>query len=117
METMNRIPPSAHGCPADPLLRLVRGRWKAQVVYLLGAHGPTRFGVLRQRLAGISPKVLTQRLRELEAAGLLWREQETTVPPKVTYGLTEMGRDVHAALKALDAPARRWLPDARSSSG
>ena len=101
--------PPPNACPADPLLRILWGQWKAHVIYLLGAHGPARFGVLRQRLDGISPKVLTQRLRELEAAGLLWRAQETTVPPKVTYGLTEMGQDVHAALKGLDVPARRWL--------
>jgi DNA-binding HxlR family transcriptional regulator len=58
---------------------------------------------------GISPKVLTQRLRELEADGLVWREHEPTIPPKVTYGLTEMGLDVHTALKAFDAPTKRWL--------
>lgn len=110
METVKDMSPPLDGCPADPLLRLMWGQWKAHVIYLLGEHGPARFGVLRQRLEGISPKVLTQRLRELEAGGLLWRQQESTVPPKVTYGLTEMGRDVHAALKALDAPARRWLP-------
>ena len=114
---MSGTPPTPDGCPADPLLRLLWGQWKANIVYLLGAHGPTRFGVLRQRLEGISPKVLTQRLRELEAAGLLWREQEPTVPPKVNYGLTEMGRDVHGALKALDAPARRWLPQGRDDGG
>lgn len=110
METVKDMSPPLDGCPADPLLRLMWGQWKVHVIYLLGEHGPARFGVLRQRLEGISPTVLTQRLRELEAGGLLWRQQESTVPPKVTYGLTEMGRDVHAALKALDAPARRWLP-------
>ena len=56
------------------------------------------------------------RLSELEAGGLLWREQEPTVPPKVTYGLTGMGRDVHAALKALDAPARRLVEKATDES-
>lgn len=87
------------------------------VVYLLGEHGPARFGVLRRRLEGVSPKVLTQRLRELEADGLLWREQDSTVPPKVTYGLTEMGRDVHGALRAFDVPARRWLPRDKDDGG
>ena len=85
METVKDMSPPLDGCPADPLLRLMWGQWKAHVIYLLGEHGPARFGVLRQRLEGISPKVLTQRLRELEAGGLLWRQQESTVPPKVTY--------------------------------
>jgi DNA-binding HxlR family transcriptional regulator len=82
MEPAKGWSPPLDGCPADPLLRLLWGQWKAHVVYLLGAHGPARFGVLRQRLDGISPKVLTQRLRELEADGLLWREQEPTVPQR-----------------------------------
>ena len=64
---------------------------------------------MQRLVTGISPKVLTQRLRELEADGLVWREHEPTIPPKVTYGLTEMGLDVHTALKAFDAPAKRWL--------
>jgi DNA-binding HxlR family transcriptional regulator len=101
----------ADACPADQLLRLLRERWKTRVIYLLGEQGPLRFGELRRLLPGISPKVLTQRLRELEADALAWRQQDTMVPPRVTYGLTGMGNDVHASLKALDAPAGRWLPD------
>jgi DNA-binding HxlR family transcriptional regulator len=98
-------------CPADQLLRLLRERWKTRVIYLLGEQGPLRFGELRRLLPGISPKVLTQRLRELEADSIAWRQPDTMVPPRVTYGLTGMGNDVHASLKALDAPAGRWLPD------
>ena len=96
-------------CPADPLLRLLWGQWKTHVIYLLGEQGPLRFGELQRLLPGISPKVLTQRLRELEADAFAWRQQEAVVPPRVTYGLTSMGNDVHVSLKALDAPARRWL--------
>ena len=99
-------------CPADLLLWLLWRQWKTHVIYLLGEHGPLRFGELQRLLPGISPKVLTQRLRELEADGIAWRRQETVVPLKVTYGLTDMGNDVHASLKAFDEPARRWLMDA-----
>ena len=107
--TVARKPAGA--CPADQLLRLLRERWKAPVIHLLGERGPLRFGELRRLLPGISPKVLTQRLRELEADAIAWRRQDTMVPPRATYGLTGMGDDVHASLKALDAPAARWLPD------
>ena len=107
--TVAREPTGA--CPADQLLRLLRERWKTRVIYLLGEQGPLRFGELRRLLPGISPKVLTQRLRELEADAIAWRRQDTRVPPQVTYGLTVMGDDVHASLKALDAPAGRWLAD------
>jgi DNA-binding HxlR family transcriptional regulator len=107
--TLARKPMGA--CPADPLLRLLWGQWKTHVIYLLGERGPLRFGELQRLLPGISPKVLTQRLRELEADAIAWRQQETVVPLRVTYGLTGMGNDVHASLKAFDAPARRWLAD------
>lgn len=89
-------------CKADVLLRKLWGQWKTHVIYVLGEKKACRFGVLRRMVTGISPKVLTQRLRELEADGLVWREQENTIPPKVTYGLTETGLAVHAILKDVE---------------
>lgn len=100
--------PPVAACPADPLLRTLWGQWKTHVIYVLGSHGPCRFGVLRRAIGGISPKVLTQRLRELEEDGLVWREHEPTIPPRVTYGLTGLGREVHAVLGQFDALAGRW---------
>lgn len=97
------------GCPADPLLRALWGQWKTHVLYLLGEDGPARFGVIQRRVAGISPKVLTARLRELAADDLIWREQTETIPPQVTYGLTPLGTEVHHALKGFDAPAKAWI--------
>lgn len=82
METVKDMSPPLDGCPADALLRLTWGQWKAHVIYLLGEHGPARFGVLRQRLEGISPKVLTQRLRELEAGGLLGPSRKARCRPR-----------------------------------
>lgn len=95
-------------CPADPILRAIAGRWKTHVLYLLGEDGPARFMVLQRRLAPVSPKVLSSRLKELAQDGLIWREQEQTIPPKVTYGLTEQGHAVHAILKSFDALGRRF---------
>lgn len=105
METTPKDPYSdghAPYCPADALLRKLWGQWKTHVIYVLGEQGACRFGVLRRTIVGISPKVLTQRLRELEADGLAWREQENTIPPKVTYGLTAVGLAVHTVLKGFD---------------
>ena len=64
--------------------------------------------MLRRTITGISPKVLTQRLRELETDDLVWREQTLTIPPQVTYGLTERGKRVHAVLRTFDAIAIEW---------
>ncbi|WP_417722893.1 winged helix-turn-helix transcriptional regulator [Salipiger sp.] len=89
-------------CPGDPILRMIAGRWKTHIIYLLGEDGPARFNAIQRRLSPISPKVLTTRLRELAQDGLIWRTQEETIPPKVTYGLTDLGREVHGILKAFD---------------
>ena len=96
-------------CPADPLLRALWGQWKTHILYLLGERGPARFGAIQRRVTGVSPKVLAARLRELAADGLVWREQTATIPPQVTYGLTPIGEEVHAALKGFDAPAKAWV--------
>jgi len=103
-------PPGADDeCPAAPLLALLRGRWTTSLIHYLGVRGAARFGELQRALAGISPKVLTARLRALERDGLVWRETSADVPPKVRYGLSEKGADVHRALTSFEAPTRRWL--------
>ena len=70
----------------DRLHAAAMGQWKTPVLYLLGEKGPARFGEIQRLVIGISPKVLTQRLHELEADGLVWRAHEPTIPPKVTSG-------------------------------
>ena len=89
-------------CPSRALLGLVTSRW---AVLLIGAleGGPLRFGALRRRLEGVSQKVLTEKLRDLEAEGLVTR---TVVdrPLAVQYELTAIGRSVAPPLAAL----REW---------
>ena len=108
--------PPGEPCTADPLLRALWGQWKTHVIHALGTRGACRFGVLRRALGTVSPKVLTQRLRELEADGLVWREHEPTIPPKVTYGLTPFGMRVHGVLRQFDGLAAAWA-DARVEPG
>jgi len=63
---------------------------------------------LKRLIEGISSKVLTERLRRLEAEGIVFREHEPSVPPKVTYGLTEAGRVLDQAPRAFEQIAKRW---------
>lgn len=95
----------AVGCPSRQVLSLVTSRWAVLVVGAL-EHGPLRFGALRRRLEGISQKVLTDKLRDLEAAGLITR---TTVdrPLAVSYELTAVGHSLTEPLAAL----RDWAQD------
>ena len=82
-------------------------QWKTHILCLLGETGPARFGELRRRVAGISPKVLAARLRELAGDGLIWRDQTATIPPQVTYGLTPFGDEVTPPSRA--STARAWV--------
>jgi DNA-binding HxlR family transcriptional regulator len=95
-------------CPMDAILRLLMGPWTTYVLWILRSGGPIRFGELKRQIAGVSAKVLTERLRALEAAGIVYRHYEPTVPPAVTYGLTPRGRELDGVLDALNDVAVRW---------
>ncbi len=101
-------------CPVEAMFRVLMGPWTMYVLWTLRRDGPLRFGVLRRRLDGISSKVLTERLRLLESEGLIYRQHNPTIPPEVTYGLTQNGNELGDALDALEAVARRW--DGRSAT-
>ncbi|GAB3849558.1 winged helix-turn-helix transcriptional regulator [Dactylosporangium cerinum] len=78
-------------CPARTTLSLVADTWSVVVVYGLG-QGPRRYSDLRERVGGISKKMLTQTLRKLERSGLVRRRVLATAPAGVEYELTELGR-------------------------
>ena len=59
-------------CPMDFILRMLMGPWTTYILYNLRTHGPQRFGELKRRVSGISAKMLTERLRTLEGAALVW---------------------------------------------
>jgi len=71
-----------------------------------------RFGVLRRQIEGISARVLTERLRTLEGAGFVFRHYEQTIPPAVTYGITDRMKDIEKVLAQLEALSRKWQGEA-----
>lgn len=81
-------------CPVTPLLVMLRGKWKAQVLYEFCIYDRVRFGQLKKDLPDITNTMLSNTLRELEEDGLIFREQFNEIPPRVEYGFTEMGRDL-----------------------
>ena len=81
-------------CPVTPLLLMLQGRWKSQLMYELCIYDTVRFGQLKKDLPGITNTMLTKALRELEEDGLISREQFNEIPPHVEYSLTQMGRDL-----------------------
>ncbi len=84
-------------------LEIVGHKWTLLIVEHLLA-GPRRFTEIERALGGANPKMVTARLRELEAAGLVSRTVYAEVPPRVVYALTERGRELRPAVEAL----RRW---------
>lgn len=88
-------------CGLDAALAVMGGKWKALILWELYADSPLRFGELRRSVAGISERMLTLELREMEASGLVHREAYHQVPPKVEYSLTEFGHSLISALMPL----------------
>ncbi len=95
-------------CPMDGLLRILMGPWTTYILWQLHSNGEMRFGQLKKQMPGISAKMLTERLRMLEEAGIVHREQEMTIPPKVTYSQTERGRELNKILDDLHQLASKW---------
>lgn len=91
-------------CPCRGVLDLLADKWSALVIGAL-ADGPQRFGELKSRLQGISPKVLTATLRRLETRALLQRTVYAEVPARVEYTLTDLGVDAERPLREL----RTWV--------
>ncbi len=97
-----------NGCQLDRVIHLLSGKWTIHILWVLNKNGPTRHGELRRLLDGISSKVLTERLRILEEKNVVYRDHESTVPPKVTYGLTDLGLELDQTLHAIENLAKRW---------
>jgi DNA-binding HxlR family transcriptional regulator len=108
---MNESERSHADCPIDRMLDRISGPWTTYLLYLLGQNGVMRFGELRAAMSGISPKILTDRLRRLEADGLISREQKPTIPPQVYYRLTARGEELRGVLDGLGALALRWADE------
>lgn len=89
-----------HTCPSRQVLDLIADKWTVLVIYSL-AYEVKRFGELRRMVDGISKKMLTQTLRNLERNGLVYRQVYTVVPPKVEYSLTELGQSLYEASRVL----------------
>jgi DNA-binding HxlR family transcriptional regulator len=100
--------------PASILLPLASRRenfpatWTMHILWALSHEGPMRFGVLRRHVEGISSRGLTERLRTLEEKGFVFRHYQPTIPPAVTYGITERMKDIEKVLVQLEGLSRKW---------
>jgi DNA-binding HxlR family transcriptional regulator len=95
-------------CPLfHAAIELIGKRWTGAIISAL-TEGPLRFGELARAVPGLSDRLLSQRLRELEEEGLVEREVEAGTPVRVVYSLTEKGAELRPAIAELKQWAKRW---------
>ena len=96
------------GCPMSGLLEMLTRPWTLHILWLLSTHGPMRFGALRRRAEGISARLLTLRLRTLEAEGFVKRTVLGGKMPEVTYSPTSRLADMHEFMAQLQRLSEKW---------
>ena len=101
-QAVNGVCPLFHAA-----IELIGKRWTGAIISAL-TEGPLRFGELAQAVPGLSDRLLSQRLRELEEEGLVEREVEAGTPVRVSYSLTEKGVELRPAISELKQWAKRW---------
>ena len=80
--------------PFEYTLSIISGKWKLKIIYLLACMGTVRYGVLKKNIDGITHKMLSSQLKELESKKIISRKEYPQVPPKVEYALTEKGQSL-----------------------
>ena len=96
----NRSTPPPEPCVLTECMSIIAGAWAPNVIWHLRA-GPRRFSELRLDIPPVSAKVLSQRLKELEARGVVTRTIQPTTPPSVEYALTALGQELVPALNSI----------------
>lgn len=114
MNSLDRLSSALAKCPVEHVLALFGGKWKIAILCNL-AQGSRRFGDLQRLVEGVTHKMLTQQLRQLEQDGIVTRTSLLGTPPGVEYALSELGDSLRAALTALEEWGRAHLPPAGSS--
>jgi len=102
--------PRATCCPLlHEAIELVGKRWSGAILSVLLEGGPMRFSEIGHRVPQLSDRLLSERMKELEARGLVERRVYAGHPVRVEYSLTEMGRELAPALSELKSWAHKWL--------
>ncbi len=95
-------------CPMEAAMDVIGGRWKGVILYHL-LDGPKRFGELGRRLPGVTQRMLTLQLRELEEDEVVHREIFKQIPPKVEYSLTEFGKSLEPTIALMCGWGQQYL--------
>lgn len=97
-------------CPLKGIIDLISKKWALLIINALGNYGKLRFNQIMETLQGISPKTLSDTLKELQAEGLIARESFAEIPPRVEYSLTNDGIDLRKSI----IPLLEWTANRNS---
>ncbi len=106
--SLSPLPQTKSTCPVETTLKAIGGRWKVLILREL-FPGVKRFGELHRSIQGITQKMLTQQLREMEQDGLIHRHVYPQIPPKVEYSLTEKGESLKPILLSMHAWGEQFV--------
>ena len=101
-------------CPFHLAMSMLEGRWKFAILYVLSARGTLRFKELERAVPGISTRMLTKELKHLERHGIVRRVPYATVPPKVEYSLTVIGKSVSPVIDEISRWGEQYLTTVNS---
>lgn len=101
----------SYNCGFEVALELMGGKWKGLILWKLHEKDVLRYGELSRQIEGITQKMLTQQLREMEKSGLVHREMYSQIPPKVEYSLTSYGKELSDILIAMKEWGVRYAED------
>lgn len=96
-------------CSLGFAMTIIGGKWRAVLLWHIMKDSPIRYGKLKSRIRGISHKVFTEELKQLEEDGLIERSAYATIPPKVEYAVTELGRTLAPVLSELCNWGRTYM--------
>jgi DNA-binding HxlR family transcriptional regulator len=92
-------------CPLEGVINVVSRKWALQIIAIIGNNKNPRYNTILEKLGDVSPKILADRLKELEKWGLIERRVYAEIPPRVEYSLTEKGEELRNAIM----PLMRWV--------
>lgn len=97
-------------CPLEGIMEIISKRWALLIISVMGSYGKPRYNEIMKKLGNISPKSLSDRLKELEKEGLIKRNAYAEIPPRVEYSLTKDGERLRRAI----IPLMKWVSERQS---
>jgi DNA-binding HxlR family transcriptional regulator len=108
--------PELKSCPIEATFKIIGKKWAVLIIREM-FRGTTQFNRFLENIEGVTPKVLTERLRELEKLGIVKRRIVSEYPIKVEYGLTDLGKEFEPVLLAAGSFSMRYMPEAVFKDG